>query len=870
LSRWWLLLAFAVAFFAIATTSRAAYGTPAAQDACKAVAALPGAVSEDERTALAAVCHGTQDLPPAKLAELLAKLEVEPSWQTALLLRLAAPSLPVSSKKPEVRAASAALNGQSKCGSEALQKDAAERRRGQTADFPLTVELLSKKPCVDETLSKLLQPSTMAVLTIVGEPGDSVSIALKVGNAWTAERIDSFVDAEGYRYFFTIVPRQSTAIARHQHVGDLQPATVVVPGVVARDTTPSSLPDENARSCMEFRVRANQGLLLVDGDPVPLLSDGVLADGTQRWWVRRYVRRDFHELTLLSLSTQAPVNLRIRPEDLPEQACFSRVFDLRQKQQSTLFITADDDCTKHGVVQPRLQIYASQYLRSALAGKAESFVDLAEWGSALDKINQLQRSIAVGGATPVGGNRGNLDVNATLQAVAGELLRQGFSKAYLGHMSCGESSGTVNYTFVVHRLGLGALQQSEQNDETGITGLANGLDTEHETTTQIDDLRDIIRAPLARLLNVPYVRLVTEDRERHVYDDRSYLLEAWRPDKSVFANALLLRREAADSFCEGIRRRRRLVETRPFTQPPPHQRYVDDIDNVEFPAPADEIASQRLPGEPLASTRLSFSFDAGAIYAIEVGIRGQPDSVSFTCVTVEGDEGSHRYWFELSAATSPGMHDELHDDNRYVAALMGVTTGQSWMLSRRVKFALPFVVGYEALFRRATTPPSWRDLGAGVAFSDGGELALSWNRQGLLLGPAPEIHLQIACGLSDFARDVAWSLGASKSPAGCPGWSRLDMFLRAGILLDAGIVFSHGLPDGLREFRAGREPGSSIVDLDVSGFADLGLALRLNRHLDVSLYGTAWYLGLSDVDSWTMTYQRVGLFGGGAGIGYWP
>lgn len=836
---------------ALLLPSEALAATPAE---CRASAALLELTLTDRNT-VQSLCE-TKGIDETVTATFLDKLEVAPKWQMALFMRLARESwsneapknpgaaAPLVKLKENLSTAVAALTKhptQKKvpCSKavQAFKEDATDRARGKFVQSPLRAETLEgcKSPELDEEQN--------VFVVIAGHAGDEVTVAFGIPHqAWHSMVVTQSVDVSGFRYFFAQVPRGSRTVIRHASSGDLQPARVD-DQVLNGNHVSAPMADENAKYCMQFEgIMEGGGTVFLDGDPVPLSprtprnNDESKRKGkdenTNYFAARRFVRRDHHTLVVLNAAGQLRAEARIPPDDLKENDCYVRRFDLRTSKESTLLVSTESSCTQKGVVQPRIYYYAKSYIERSLQ-KGESFRDLEPWAAAISAITRVSTTVDSPGGRPRGGERARQDTRGAVRELAGELLRKGFNRAYIGHLSCSESTKSPTFTFVVHLLDLDAALDTESDELGGIDDNSQVLKTQHETVLDINDLSDLILAPLARLLNLPYGRLVTEQQKRRTFDYPTQPFEIWSPNKIPYRlRVYRLAADNAETRCASITRRRQLINTDRTDLTRMQGKLVQEV--------LYEHSLERGSNQP-QRRRFTLKVDETGLYLVELELLtrfGMGLSVTRDCVAVDGDETVPR--FALQVGMNPGVHE-------LTSAIGGGGTHSHVMITAAtprmhgpplMTWGLALGAGYAALSRYAGTPPSWNDLENSPDFEDDGTLQITWKRRSVLLALLPDFEYRFFCPFDAIFKTLN----------GCSDVSnRLKVIARAGPVIDIGTITTGEVPPELEDFRDGEAPDSHLFDGDVSALVQAGIGVTISEKIDFTLGGQLWFLGLDDV-----------------------
>jgi hypothetical protein len=782
----------------------------------------------------------------AAVATALERLAFEASWQITLLLGALRDVLPEDPDKLLVDLATRLAKAPCADAMKALREDAKTRRAAGLVLSPLRPDTLSKACTAN------IDRSNKVFVVVAGHEGDQVTLAFQPPNqTWSALRLIAHVSVDGFSYWFTQVPSSSRIIVRHQDANgtvarlhDLNATTDYV--------TPASK-DENARYCVQFEGLGTVGKVLLDGNEIPIgtrfIRDTAAGAAPEKlvayFAARSFVRKAEHQFVILDDAGKVNAEVSVRPEELKEDGCYVRRFDMTTRTASTLLMSVEPGCGSMGIVQPRVYAFAKKYLEATLRevpGSTETVSDMEPWAAALTAIARLNVALAPMGAREDGGERGHRDTRYMLQGLAGELLRKGFNRAYVGTLSCGQGANEPSFTFVVHRLDLETAVSSKW-DEATASRQNNGILTEQETVTQLNDLRDVVRAPLARLLQRPYARFKTRTGSLRVAHDPSQLIELWQPPGQQAAALLRILRSTNVSDdqtrCAEIARERRLLS--PAAPPDeawnPGQHYdVVQEDKIPLPTPQQN-------GHSFEERRITLGVDTAGLYVVEMRL-AQGDNtwrgITRDCIRVAGDETRVRYAAQL--AITPGIRatSKALRGGGTVSQVMLSLSPKAWSFGPRATWTLPLVLGYSTLARDANTPPSWNDLSEGPQFDDDGTLPLSWTRRSILLGFRSDFEYRFLCAFGDL-------LDNFYEPAACgEGWNRWKFFGRFSLLLDGGMISASRIHPSLRDFYDNQPTDSALLDVDVSGMVQAGFSLRLGSRMDIGAGAQAAWFGFDD------------------------
>lgn len=864
---------------------------------CEAVAGLRRALGPETRQ-IVELCQGK--VARTEAAEVLSRaadrLSDAPLWQATLLLEVGSTAAPRTSEMlPQLAKLARDIVGpEPRCREvrAAFVEDARRRAARELVGVPLGSELLEPATCA-AALGSPEPPGGAATdirsdgrvfLIVAASPGDRVAavvwpnVSARGGHGGPyVEELDVGWEFSKVAYFVTSVPRGSEVIVRQQR------SNADAPTVFRQRMSESyaSLPELGyaPRFCVEVEVLASDGIPLLDGRVLPRAASERGRRTWERYFARSFVPRSEHELVVVSPTTGAvQADVTIVETELRAEGCARRRLDLRKTNVSALIVTLDEACSDQGIVRELVSSYAKGYLRAHGPGR---LVDFDAWATALGAVGSLHGSLSAAGSAPVGAGRGRLDSSETLKSAAGELMRQGFREAFVSHLSCSAGGQRPSFTFVVHRLVLSSLQSVEQSDLYGMDESKFGLSTERETVTRLDDLRDAVRAPLARLLEVPYARLVTEAKVKDLHGKPEQLVELWSPRRVRTGLTLELFRfkdaGAAKTYCSDVDERRMLVSVAPEERKPVGETaelvlqrelaLTSGSSGLKADGQADRTA-RRPGGQAVEWVRLPFTYPGTYLVALTLKADGAalPEADrkwmgerSELCV--EGADARIRAFGLLSVSPlALGTRTELGTEELSHFALLG---GLSF--SRPNEVGLSLAAGYASTSHHAATPASWNDLGAAVDYDPRGTLDLGWERRSFVLGAGPEIEVLPFC-----PGPASWF---SKRPSGgCTELSRrFAVVLRSLLMLDAGFLKVGDIPAELTEFRNTNASTATLLDFDVNLALHAGVRVRLERRLDAMLLANFWWTGLDDAlvpKRDLVSYDNRWVFGIAGGVGY--
>ena len=182
-------------------------------------------------------------------------------------------------------------------------------------------------------------------------------------------------------------------------------------------------------------------------------------------------------------------------------------------------------CADAGVAQGTLALRVAEYLTKASEFSHRRFRDYAGWADVAENFSGYREKLLHIGGASVGADTGNLATDVQLGSAAQELLRKGIEVLLTVDLSCTPHPvrhGDWEYAFQVHKIDLKKLAEGPSDSRQGLS-VDGVLETDSETVQSQSDLYRAVSTPIARLLDIPYVRFV-ELRQRR---PRSTTTSVW-------------------------------------------------------------------------------------------------------------------------------------------------------------------------------------------------------------------------------------------------------------------------------------------------------------------------------------------------------
>jgi hypothetical protein len=351
----------------------------------------------------------------------------------------------------------------------------------------------------------------------------------------------------------------------------------------------------------------------------------------------------------------------------------------------------------------------------------------------------------------------------------------------------------------------------------------------------VDTPGDIYRAvstPLARLLEIPYVRFVEPARRSAFYDSVEMAVESYVPARALgrelgldcdhdprahrpyqvsLHTKRLDRREALD-VCTALAADTSLRSgraLRPRMHPP--------AQDADFGEVEEDVGGDCEAPEPTRHELTLYPSREGT-YLVEVttSLQGRADESDviardFSCIDVNEPQGyvsvqiGYKWGFGASDATY-----ESTDGLRVLAAWSAPATEDGLFLTG-------ITVGYSFAHHEGLTPPSWNDaLASPVGFD--GTTVYTWDRHALLLGP------QFTLEGNPWCRPFA--------PCGT-GPRRFNFVAQVSPMFDAGFISPNDAAKQFTAFVTTR--GGPIFDPRITFLLQAGISRRVNASLDLAV-----------------------------------
>jgi hypothetical protein len=552
--------------------------------------------------------------------------------------------------------------------------------------------------------------------------------------------------------------------------------------------------------------------------------------GGKLYWARRFVRTERHGRPVVHVVTvvDRPAGkilgeLAVPPNALSTEVCTHRRLDLRRTNVSALIVSQDAACDDQGVVLAVLRRYVRDQLETDL-GAEEKLVDFEAWATALGAINELHVSLSAVGSQAVGGDRGRLGAIENLRLASGELMRRGFRRAFVAHLSCSSRPGKGSYSFLVHQLNLRELQEMDRSRLAGMAEVEDALETYEHTVTHRSDLRDLVDATLARRRGRTHARLVTPQRAPRLHGRPQQCVEAWWPDDTTSRVRMRVLRMKESSrvtaLCAGVEERRRLATAEPFETPP------DDT---------VEVANILVPAK-ITRERLALPLPISELYLVELIV----DDVVLSYRCVEPVESDMFIWW--LTGFSPALLNPRPELDRETTQYSSILVG--FALRQPSGMAVSPLIGHANLYRLTHTSPTWNDVlppfvGGAPEFSDAGTTRLSWIRRSILMGLGLDWDIRVGCTVNRWVKP-------GRGPCCSDHARRWGLLTRLMLAVDVGLIDTSDIPAEYYDFREGRGPNAQLLDIDLISGLYGGLRIRTTERLDLYLLANLSVLGLDD------------------------
>lgn len=578
--------------------------------------------------------------------------------------------------------------------------------------------------------------------------------------------------------------------------------------------------------CHEIDLALNdpESIVLLDGRRLDSARHWH-ADGADRRYFRLVLAPGQHELVVLGYDPQVAdllrgdklfERLRTRFEAPTDSAqCRRMSYDLRELARVALVdVDVDDRCLEAGLSQPQVVTAANAFLRAELG--AERFVDseavralfsgIAGFSEAF--VTQTESTLpeeAVTSNRPsTSDDRGDQSPSKQQAEIAHQYLRRGIQTALILTVQCtrfgGESDWT--HTFTAQSLSL----DSKGVHVDPLTGAAPPeVRSQSETVRDSSLLFHAVSAPLARLLDRPYVRFSSPKVDQRVHSWDRFTAVEFRPSDVAEAEAhreLVFRRRLlavteAGRICPRLSDHAQLRGQLPPSIDDPADEWEQLSDYEGAPPGGESSLDQwqvaRAPGHYLTvvkSTRKASREqlqDARCVYVEPFGAR--------VALTIS------------YALYLPGPRDD------YSAATLEYTLPlrEGAVYNLRGGF---FVGAAHSSFFRAT-PPGWAP---NLAVDEGGRAAISWTRDEFLFG----VHSDVRGNLGRFVWFAALQLPT----------------------IGIGPTRAMSSPDGLSDFSGAYDSG---IDVDIGVMLRAGFGVIANQAMDVNVGAQ---VGMLAADDW--------------------
>lgn len=630
------------------------------------------------------------------------------------------------------------------------------------------------------------------------------------------------------------VPRNTPATAVIERPGSLP----VFRNLVVSDDAETSA--DVPMGCINFELTQNpDAMLLIDGVRI----GGKTLPSTQ--FLNSVPASTPHDVVVLSsdrvLNTQQITPKQIRNAD----RCDSVRMDLSDEPIITLIgATTSPMCADAGVTQGTLALRVTEYLSKAWQFSHKRFRDYAGWADIAENFTGYREKLLHIGGMRVGADTGNLATDVQLGSAAQELLRKGMEVLLTVDLSCTPHPvrhGDWVYAFQVHKIDLKKLVEGPSDSRQGLT-VDGVLETDSETVQSQSDLYRAVATPIARLLDIPYVRFIESPATTKFYSDIRLEFESFLPGRSlsltptdgdrnlgpacptdpnknatksydIELRAELLDRKNALETCSELDADRRLKSgraLRPHSDVPSQSEGFQDEIKTTVTADCKDDLAQPIRGE------LSLYPRKGGTYLVELAtianVEGREHEIAtdFRCVDVE--EPSQHMWLQLGYQWDFHESVDKSESTNVFEALGGMTIPNTQV------FSVGGVVGYTFAQHQGLTPPTWQDGLAAQALPDG-TIPYSWTRHALVVGPVFSLEGLPGCRPSSPCRvdSRRWQLLATFMP-----------------LLDAGLIFPDDQAVQFTRYVADRA-GAPIFDPRVTLILQGGASRRYDETHDLAI-----------------------------------
>jgi hypothetical protein len=411
------------------------------------------------------------------------------------------------------------------------------------------------------------------------------------------------------------------------------------------------------------------------------------------------------------------------------------------------------------------------------------------------------------------------------------------------HLSCAGRADRSGFTMVASQIDLESLRLRREQPVAKFDPIRDPI-SEYETSDSVDNLRDLISAPLARLVHAPYLRLGAPSSSnlfaRPTLSVDVFLPggghDASRSKGEAKASSAALGELAGkvsiksafqedEARCDEISAWSQLASS----EAGPGTDTGDPGDELELVPKATANGSTRTLVYELRGKRAGLYLLTARMEAphgaAPTSIRAQK------CIRLEGGSAQLGAWFVWLPMRLDQRNAAPTSMNNHFAVVATLSSGRDTTWGP-LSLTPGLLAGYSAHYRAVRSPPSWGDVATGRVGTSG-ETDLNWMRRALLLGTFLDFDLPLGGG---------------------PVSRRWGLLSRIYLNLDIGWIDPSDIPSSMTTYLSGRTSEGSIFDVDISGGLALGARHHFSSRWELSLLGQIAWLGADDlVGGWLVS-----------------
>ena len=718
----------------------------------------------------------------------------------------------------------------------------------QDADDALRVMLNTKqgRACMQDAPLPITD-SGWVYLTVKGYAGDRITVfQARAGDGPEAVPARVFTvgrplfEQDGLQLSVTAVPRRTELLLRVENPSRRRQDPWSFFPVDAGSTNDDHLVNTRdvPKGCIRVAVDERAGTrILLDGHQLHVARDA-------RTYERNdlYVQPGAHRMTVLQpLETDGFYVWKDESINVGAgEDCALFEYDASGERDALVGLLPfqiDSECARGGVDEVKLHKRVVGFFderKAALRASGKAFRDYSDVNVLATGVYDIERWKRLLPGEATGRSKGGHDNMAAFSSRLEEMKRRGVSSLVMVSLHCSQTDGGWDYSVVARRMDL-----EEEESTQARASVRENPRSRSQVVTAPEELYDGVVAPLARAMDLPYVRFVAPFGRLSLLDEVAVSIEIYDAESEADATAdapahdpgrgkrpkpdvVLRAYELSGSqrrLCRDLAASNELRGPRPIlkgvgSNPQTWRRETDSENGANGDHRRSVLRRTEIAGDPSYAGMYLIKAAAPGVYG---------GAAAYRCVDVQANE----------AEIFVGVHSVIGSLYNRGESERPETYQQNLMLiGLGMRIGISGVVGFAVTNRRGLTPPTWDALTPELRPDPRGLIDYTVFERSLLAGVAFTFQDQIFCRVGDLFFDRCSRF-----------WRRIGIQVRWATLINLNMLDVSGVEPGIFPSDA----LDSNVEFSLGQLVQAGMHLRLAQDHSVRLFTNLYVPKLFDM-----------------------